>query len=97
MNNGTQLANACIHTTQETRTEIEALNQAISGVDDAATQISTAAEQQSIVAKEINQNLLNIKEASTRTLQDAQSVAGLALDVKSKADAMAALSLSFKS
>ncbi|ORQ08959.1 chemotaxis protein, partial [Vibrio cholerae] len=76
MNNGTQLANACIHTTQETRTEIEALNQAISGVDDAATQISTAAEQQSIVAKEINQNLLNIKEASTRTLQDAQSVAG---------------------
>ncbi|ENM5767076.1 PAS domain-containing protein [Vibrio mimicus] len=97
MNSGTQLANACIHTTQETRSEIQSLNQAISSIDDAATQISTAAEQQSIVAKEINQNLLNIKDASTRTLQDAQSVAGLALDVKSKADAMAALGLSFKS
>ncbi|ENM5915392.1 PAS domain-containing protein [Vibrio mimicus] len=97
MNSGTQLANACIHTTQETRSEIQSLNQAISSIDDAATQISTAAEQQSIVAKEINQNLLNIKDASTRTLQDAQSVAGLALDVKSKADAMSALGLSFKS
>jgi methyl-accepting chemotaxis protein len=96
MQSGTDVAQSCIESTREARAEIESLNQAVEAIDDSAIHISTAAEQQSVVAKEISQSLTNIKTASNSNARDVDELAGQAQDVRGMADKMAALGLSFR-
>ncbi|MBE4591077.1 chemotaxis protein [Vibrio navarrensis] len=96
MQSGTDVAQSCIESTREARAEIESLNQAVEAIDDSAIHISTAAEQQSVVAKEISQSLINIKTASNSNARDVDELAGQAQDVRGMADKMAALGLSFR-
>nr|WP_193255559.1 methyl-accepting chemotaxis protein [Vibrio navarrensis] len=96
MQSGTDVAQSCIESTREARAEIESLNQAVEAIDDSAIHISTAAEQQSVVAKEISKSLTNIKTASNSNARDVDELAGQAQDVRGMADKMAALGLSFR-
>jgi methyl-accepting chemotaxis protein len=43
---------------------IEAITQSVTLIKDMNTQIATATEEQSVVAKEVNRNILNIGEIS---------------------------------
>ena len=96
MQAGEKAAQSCVEDTSNTKASVSDLSEAVRIIDDAATQISTAAEQQSVVAKEINENLTTIKDASGRNLNDANSVYELANDVQRKADQLANLGMSFK-
>ncbi|WP_342608674.1 PAS domain-containing methyl-accepting chemotaxis protein [Vibrio tritonius] len=96
MQAGEKAAQSCVEDTSNTKASVSDLTEAVRIIDDAATQISTAAEQQSVVAKEINENLTTIKDASGRNLNDANGVFELANDVQLKADQLANLGMSFK-
>ncbi len=55
-----------------------------------------ATEEQTAVAKEINQNIASIRDASQSNLTDANQVAELAKLIGTKSDHLASMSLSFK-
>ncbi|MGO1296370.1 MAG: methyl-accepting chemotaxis protein [Vibrio sp.] len=96
MSTGEEAALSCKQDTVTTKTSINALSEAMNIIDDAATLISTSAEEQSVVAKEINVNLSTIKEASNRTLSDANSVYELSREVEHGAQNLAALGKTFE-
>ncbi|MDD9195675.1 methyl-accepting chemotaxis protein [Aliivibrio sp. S3MY1] len=63
-------------------------NQAISLISDMATQIATAAEEQSQVILEMNDNTMTIKETSEDIMLSAQSSLGQAQELKMHADSL---------
>lgn len=89
-------AQTCIEFTSHTRSEVVGLTGEMQNIEDASTQISTATEQQSVVAREISQNVALIKDASQCNLQEVDSVANLTRNIKGKAEQLASLGLSFQ-
>ncbi|MDD9178889.1 MULTISPECIES: methyl-accepting chemotaxis protein [Aliivibrio] len=63
-------------------------NQAIALISDMATQIATAAEEQSQVILEMNDNTMTIKETSEDIMLSAQSSLGQAQELKMHADSL---------
>ena len=59
-------------------------------------QISTAAEEQSVVSREISRNIVNISAASESNLEQAELVANEASEIKQRADRLASLGDSFR-
>lgn len=96
MSTGEEAALSCKQDTVVTKTSISELSEAMTIIDDAATLISTSAEEQSVVAKEINLNLSTIKGASNRTLSDANRVYEMSGDVEQSAQNLAALGKTFE-
>lgn len=92
---GEEAASSCASETAMTKDSVGELSDAMNVIDDAATLISTSAEEQSVVAKEINENLSNIKDASSSTLSDANNVYELAKDVEKGAQTLATLGKTF--
>lgn len=91
MTEGRQLSSLALRDAEQAVSELATIVQAADRIQDMATQIASAAEQQSKVSEEINQNVSNIHElasASTRVAreQDAQSrqMHGLTETVMSK-------------
>ena len=96
MQNGQTVAKTCINHTSSTQQTVNDLNNVIQNIEEAAAQISTAAEEQSAVALEVNQNIVSIRNSSQSNLKDVDDVAELAHNIENKAQQLASLGLSFK-
>jgi len=96
MKNGQDVAKVCMDNTMSTQQTINDLNGVMQNIEDAAAHISTAAEEQTAVAKEVNQNIVEIRNASQSNLKDVDEVTTLAHNIETKAQQLASLGLSFK-
>ncbi|MBQ4844869.1 methyl-accepting chemotaxis protein [Pseudoalteromonas sp. MMG005] len=71
MAKGTESASACLGKSRETRSTLDEAAQSIDLINDLNTQIATAAEQQSVVAGDIDKSVNNINDLATETAQGA--------------------------
>ncbi|MGI2879355.1 methyl-accepting chemotaxis protein [Vibrio furnissii] len=92
---GQNSAKDAMTNTIETTELMKGVQNSITEIDDASTQISTATEQQTAVAKEINLNMSFIRNASQSNAKDAKNVASLAKIIEQKAEHLESLSKSF--
>ena len=95
MEGGKVAAENCVAETQETQNLVAKVYQSISDISDLATQISTAAEEQSVVAQEISRNIVNVNDAASGNLEQAEIVEVEARALQERAEKLASLSLSF--
>jgi aerotaxis receptor len=95
MAQGKDSAESCVDDTRHTQDIVNNVYQAITEISDLAMQISTAAEEQSAVSKEIGQNIVNISDISSQNLEQAQYVEQQASVIKERMDKLESLSLSF--
>ncbi|CAM3681588.1 Aerotaxis receptor [Vibrio aerogenes CECT 7868] len=91
-----QSAAGSIEAAEQTSQAIASLREIIGNISDASLQISTATEQQSVVAKEINVNVSKIRDASQNNLKGATLVAELSKDIREKSDRLSSMGRSFK-
>lgn len=73
MDKGSQSAQLCLEKSRETSGVFQEAADAVSEISDLNNQIAAAAEQQSQVAEEVNQNLVNINHIATVTTEGAQA------------------------
>lgn len=88
MNQGKSEADNCVEQAHKTSEALEAITHAISVINDMNMQIASASEQQSIVAEDINKNVVNVKRvaeenavASNQTSSSSTEIARLAEDL----------------
>jgi methyl-accepting chemotaxis protein len=88
MNQGKREADNCVEQAHKTSEALEAITHAISVINDMNMQIASASEQQSIVAEDINKNVVNVKRvaeenavASNQTSSSSAEIARLAEDL----------------
>lgn len=96
MKQGQLVAENCVIEAQETQTLVNQVYGSITDISDLAMQISTAAEEQSAVSREISRNIVNISAASESNLEQAELVANGASEIKQRADRLASLGDSFR-
>jgi len=96
MAQGKESAESCVTETKETQDIVNNVYASITDIADLATQISTAAEQQSAVSQEISQNIINISDASMSNLQQAELVQREADEIQTRCHNLSSLGLSFK-
>jgi aerotaxis receptor len=96
MQHGQTIAKQAVEDTGITHTSIQELSKVMHSIEDAAMQISTATEQQTAVAHEINVNISSIRDASQANLTDADQVTLLAHNIENKAMQLSSMGLSFK-
>ena len=70
--------------------------ESITDISDLATQISTASEEQSMVANEISQNIINISELSQNNLSQAELLQLENIKIESQAKEFELIRRSFK-
>ncbi|WP_404344200.1 methyl-accepting chemotaxis protein [Pseudoalteromonas mariniglutinosa] len=93
---GKNAAQSCVKETRQTQDVVAKVYAAIADISDLATQISTAAEQQSMVSQEISQNIFNISQASSENLKQAERVTVESELIEKHSKSLASLGLSFK-
>ena len=96
MAQGKESAESCVNETKEAQAIVNNVYSSITDIADLATQISTAAEQQSAVSQEISQNIINISDASMNNLEQAELVQKEADDIQIQCHNLSSLGLSFK-
>ncbi|WP_425628161.1 methyl-accepting chemotaxis protein [Vibrio neptunius] len=96
MESGKEAAMGCVKETEETQTLVTKVYDAITDMSDLTTQISTAAEEQSMVSQEISRNITNIRHVSTSNLEQAEEVESQSNVIDQQAHSLASLTLSFK-
>ncbi|VAW65138.1 Methyl-accepting chemotaxis sensor/transducer protein [hydrothermal vent metagenome] len=72
MNKGKEQAVVSVGHAQKAGESLHGITQAVSSISDMNTQIATAAEEQTAVAEEINQNIVNISQLGEQTVSGAQ-------------------------
>ncbi|GAC13382.1 methyl-accepting chemotaxis protein [Aliiglaciecola lipolytica] len=95
MNEGKDAAIECVADTRQSRELIEGVYQQISEISGLAFQISTAAEQQTLVSQEVNKSILNVSAASQENLEQVNFVKDASNDINAKAKVLASLGLTF--
>ncbi|WP_076920478.1 PAS domain-containing methyl-accepting chemotaxis protein [Pseudoalteromonas sp. SK18] len=96
MEAGKNAAESCVKETRNTQDIVSKVYAAITDISDLATQISTAAEEQSMVSQEISRNISNISSASSENLAQAHCVGAESDAIEKHSKALASLGLSFK-
>ncbi|MBB1369954.1 PAS domain-containing methyl-accepting chemotaxis protein [Pseudoalteromonas sp. SR45-4] len=96
MEAGKNAAESCVKETRNTQDIVSKVYAAITDISDLATQISTVAEEQSMVSQEISRNISNISSASSDNLAQAHSVGAESDAIEKHSKALASLGLSFK-
>jgi len=95
MQQGKQAADNCVTETEISQQIVQQVYRSITDIADLATQIATASNQQNMVAQEINQNIVNISDASQHNLQQTQLVEIEAKAIKHRSKSLAELGLTF--
>jgi aerotaxis receptor len=95
MSKGKESAEECVIDTENTRTLVFKVYEQVSEISDLANQISVASEQQSVVSREISENILNISDASSDNLQQADIVAQESSNIETRTKALTALGTTF--
>nr|MDC2854588.1 methyl-accepting chemotaxis protein [Ningiella sp. W23] len=96
MEAGKNAAETCVKETRNSQDIVSKVYAAITDISDLATQISTAAEEQSMVSQEISRNISNISTASSENLAQAHNVGAESNAIEKHSKALASLGLSFK-
>lgn len=76
MGKGSESANVCLEKSARTSDAFNKTSMAVREISDLNAQIATAAEEQSVVAEEINKNLVNISTLAEVTSQGAKDTSG---------------------
>lgn len=93
---GKNAAEDCVKETRQTQDVVSQVHLSISDISDLTGQISTAAEEQSMVSQEISRNIYNISETSSENLTQAQLVEVESDSIDKRSKMLASLGLSFK-
>ncbi|MFC3095441.1 PAS domain S-box protein [Alteromonas sediminis] len=96
MQRGRETAENSHAQSQQTVQIINKVYEDVSIIADYATQISTAAEEQSVVAEEISRNVVNVNNVASRNLNLAEEVALHAEKIGARSASLASLPLSFE-
>ncbi|MDY6885621.1 MAG: PAS domain-containing methyl-accepting chemotaxis protein [Pseudomonadota bacterium] len=96
MQQGKQTAEQCLSETEETVGIINKVYEDVATIADYATQISTAAEEQSVVAEEISRNVMNVNQEADNNLALAGEVSNQSDKITERSEALASLPLSFQ-
>jgi aerotaxis receptor len=94
---GKEAADECVNETTLTRDVVFKVYDEVSSISDLAIQISTASEEQSMVSKEISQNISNIHETANRNLIQAETVDGESGVIDERSNALSSMALTFAS
>ncbi|KAA0874162.1 methyl-accepting chemotaxis protein [Nitrincola tapanii] len=81
MEKGRQKAMICVEQAERAGHSLQVISQSVSAINDMNTRIASAAEEQSAVASEINQNFERITHASEQALQGSDQIAHLSQDL----------------
>ncbi|MFT4924667.1 MAG: aerotaxis receptor [Phenylobacterium sp.] len=95
MEKGKRAADDCVSQARESQEVVTGIFNAITDISDLTIQISTAAEEQSMVSQEISRNITNISEASQHNLTQAQIVEDESVGMDGKTTALAGLGKTF--
>ncbi|MBE1301522.1 MAG: PAS domain-containing protein [Alteromonadaceae bacterium] len=93
---GKESAESCVSETKQTQEVVLKVYDAITDISDLAAQISTAAEEQSVVSQEISRNIVNINDASNNNLEQADLVEVESTAIQERASKLSNLAMSFK-
>ncbi|TDF86182.1 methyl-accepting chemotaxis protein [Pseudomonas sp. H9] len=96
MQASTQRAQSTLGITQATGQVLEGIYAAISQINERNLVIASAAEEQAQVAREVDRNLLNIRELSTRSAEGAQQTRSASQGLSALAEELTALVGRFK-
>jgi aerotaxis receptor len=96
METGKNAAESCVRETRQAQEIVSKVYTAVTDISDLATQISTAAEEQSMVSQEISRNIFNISEASSQNLEQVGHVELESESIDERSKSLASLGLSFK-
>ncbi len=75
MQRGREAAHASVDLAQRAGTTLDQISHAVHTINDMSTQIATATEEQSAVAAEVNNNVMNISRASDQTTSSSEQIA----------------------
>jgi len=92
---GKESADTCVNETKQTQEIVETVYSVISDISELTVQISTAAEEQSMVSQEISQNIVNISDASKFNLEQVEQVENEARGIDTRSRELAAMGLTF--
>ena len=95
MHKGKEAAEDCVADTSQTRDLVFKVYDDVTMISDLAAQISTAAEEQSMVSQEISRNVSNINDASLANLEQANIVEEESNKIQQRAQKLASLGLTF--
>ncbi|WJG10041.1 PAS domain-containing methyl-accepting chemotaxis protein [Aliiglaciecola sp. LCG003] len=96
MQRGKDTAQTSLLATQDTLDIINKVYADVSIIADFATQISTAAEEQSLVSQEISRNVVNVNNEAEANLKLAENVAQQSDKISELSETLASMPLSFK-
>jgi methyl-accepting chemotaxis protein len=91
----TELADSCVDKATEAHDVVNKVYSLISDISDLAIQISTASEEPSMVSQEISRNIINISDASQNNFNQVNTVESETMEIKIRANALAALGQAF--
>jgi aerotaxis receptor len=95
MAKGKEDADECVAETAKTRDLVSHVYDEVSAIANLAVEISTASEEQSMVAQEIGRNITNISDVSNNNLQQANIVESESKKIEERAQNLASLGLTF--
>ena len=89
-------ANQCVVSTNDTKSRMNNIKSMIDNVSNITAQIATAAEEQSVVADEINKNIYTIESISKQNTASAEHVDENSTQMTKNADELEGLSSTFR-
>lgn len=96
MNKGREQAEQCVAQADDTRVALQSITHAISLINDMNTQIASAAEQQSSVAENINENVINVKQIAQENAVASEQTRSASTEIAELAEQLKALTIKFK-
>ncbi len=90
-----ETADGCVEQARESQSVVDAVRALITDISDLSTQISSAAEQQSLVSHEISRNIVNVNDSSLRNAKQADVVSEQSEHITDRVDSLVGLSATF--
>ena len=96
MDKGREQAEQCVEQANDTSAALQSITRVIGIINDMNTQISDAAEQQSLVAENINKNVLNVKDIAQENAAASEETRSASTEIAKLAEQLKALTIKFK-
>jgi len=96
MSKGRDQAEQCVGQANDTSNALQSITRVIGIINDMNTQISDAAEQQSLVAENINKNVLNVKDIAQENAAASEQTRGASTEIAKLAEQLKGLTVKFK-
>jgi len=97
MTKGRELSAGCVTTAEKTGSSLQQVTEEVSSLADINTQIATAIEEQSVVAEQLNQNIISITDMSSASEVHGRKAVNLGKKLLTRLDEQQSLIAQFKS